>query len=281
MCHCLSVLTQSLLSVDRYAHVAAVYLPQGVSLRKYLYTSLPLSSFPLFPFSPHFPLLQSLPHSLLSLHSSLSFFPPSLSPISLSSLFSLPLLPPSPFSLLSLSSPSLSSPPPPPPTLNSQYTAVCNGQRLDWQLRGGHLDCVSSSGTSLSVQVLAEELAYNRQLQQFKMFIVDRPLDPSYKVLTISIIKRVRIFLKFVIGSSTKFRGYWVALIRKICEPIFIIPYGTAPLFVVLCNYEQLFAVQLSGSWGKKWTLVLGKSKQQQRLECVCTVAGDLRALFT
>jgi hypothetical protein len=65
--------------------------------------------------------------------------------------------------------------------LKDQYTAVCNGQRLDWQLRGGHLDCVSSSGTSLSVQVLAEELAYNRQLQQFKMFIVDRPLDPSYK----------------------------------------------------------------------------------------------------
>ncbi|CAI8012638.1 Ankyrin repeat domain-containing protein 27 [Geodia barretti] len=65
--------------------------------------------------------------------------------------------------------------------LKDQYTAVCNGQRLDWQLRGGQLDCVSSSGTSLSIQVLSEELAYNRQLQQFKMFIVDRPLDPNYK----------------------------------------------------------------------------------------------------
>ena len=30
--------------------------------------------------------------------------------------------------------------------------------------------------------VLGEELAYNRALQQFKMFILDRPLDPNYKV---------------------------------------------------------------------------------------------------
>ena len=59
---------------------------------------------------------------------------------------------------------------------------MCNGQKLEWQLHNGRLECVSSSGTSLSVVVLSEELAYNRQLRQFKMFVVDRPLDPNYKV---------------------------------------------------------------------------------------------------
>lgn len=62
---------------------------------------------------------------------------------------------------------------------------MCNGHKLEWQLRKGRLECVSSSGTSLSVAVLSEELAYNRQLQQFKMFIIDRPLDPNYKVQTV------------------------------------------------------------------------------------------------
>jgi hypothetical protein len=65
--------------------------------------------------------------------------------------------------------------------LKDQYSAMCNGQKLEWQLHNGRLECVSSSGTSLSVVVLSEELAYNRQLRQFKMFVVDRPLDPNYK----------------------------------------------------------------------------------------------------
>ena len=71
--------------------------------------------------------------------------------------------------------------------LYSQYSAMWNGQRLDWQLRNGHLQCVSSSGTNLSVPVISEELAYNKQLQQFKMFIIDRPLDPNYKVRTVRV----------------------------------------------------------------------------------------------
>ena len=33
-----------------------------------------------------------------------------------------------------------------------------------------------------TVQVLAEELAYNKSLRQFRMFVLERPLDPNYKV---------------------------------------------------------------------------------------------------
>lgn len=32
-----------------------------------------------------------------------------------------------------------------------------------------------------TVKVLAEELAYNKSLKQFKMFIIEKPLDPNYK----------------------------------------------------------------------------------------------------
>lgn len=65
--------------------------------------------------------------------------------------------------------------------LKDHFSAQWNGQKLDWQLCNGRLECMSTSGSSLSVAVLSEELAYNRQLQQFRMFIIDRPLDPNYK----------------------------------------------------------------------------------------------------
>lgn len=34
----------------------------------------------------------------------------------------------------------------------------------------------------MRVRVLGEELAYNKSLRQFKMFILEQPLDPNYKV---------------------------------------------------------------------------------------------------
>ncbi len=56
---------------------------------------------------------------------------------------------------------------------------------LTWQLNGSELQCMtagSNGSSSYHVTVIAEELAYNKSLKQFKMFIVDKPLDPSYKV---------------------------------------------------------------------------------------------------
>lgn len=55
---------------------------------------------------------------------------------------------------------------------------------LTWQLNGSELQCMtagSNGSSSYHVTVIAEELAYNKSLKQFKMFIVDKPLDPSYK----------------------------------------------------------------------------------------------------
>ena len=56
--------------------------------------------------------------------------------------------------------------------------------RLGWRLSDGALHCALPGNKSCdySVRVLAEELAYNRALKQFKMFIVEKPLDPNYKV---------------------------------------------------------------------------------------------------
>ncbi len=50
---------------------------------------------------------------------------------------------------------------------------------------GGRREGRDSVFATLTIQVLAEELAYNRSLQQFKMFVLDRPLDPQYKVCTL------------------------------------------------------------------------------------------------
>ena len=57
--------------------------------------------------------------------------------------------------------------------------------RHNWRLSGKTLHCVTNKKGSYdySVQVLSEELAFNKSLKQFKMFITDRPLDPDYKVL--------------------------------------------------------------------------------------------------
>lgn len=54
--------------------------------------------------------------------------------------------------------------------------------KLSWRLAGNSLYCMSASEAEYSVKVLGEELAYNKALKQFKMFIIDKPLDPTYKV---------------------------------------------------------------------------------------------------
>ncbi len=48
-------------------------------------------------------------------------------------------------------------------------------------MQGNSLQSLSAGGR-VEATVLSEELAYNRTLQQFKIFILDRPLDPEYKV---------------------------------------------------------------------------------------------------
>ena len=60
------------------------------------------------------------------------------------------------------------------------------GLKLSWRLSGNILHSINASGdtagSEYSAKVLAEELAYNKMLKQFRMFIIDRPLDLSYKV---------------------------------------------------------------------------------------------------
>ena len=70
---------------------------------------------------------------------------------------------------------------PHPPAHNSEYESIFANQRLKWRVKGNSLRCVSS-GVFIEATVLAEELAYNRSLRQYKMFILERPLDPNFKV---------------------------------------------------------------------------------------------------
>jgi hypothetical protein len=86
-------------------------------------------------------------------------------------------LSPSPASL----SHSLSPPPSVPVHNNSEYESIFVNQRIKWRVKGNSLRCVSS-GVFVEATVLAEELAYNRSLRQYKMFILERPLDPNFKV---------------------------------------------------------------------------------------------------
>lgn len=51
-----------------------------------------------------------------------------------------------------------------------------------WRLSGKALESINNSEVRMRVRVLGEELAYNRSLRQFKMFILEQPLDPNYKV---------------------------------------------------------------------------------------------------
>lgn len=63
---------------------------------------------------------------------------------------------------------------------NSVYESS-GPNKISWSLSGRVMSC-STDKSEYSVKVLAEELAYNKSLKQFKMFIVDKPLDPHYKV---------------------------------------------------------------------------------------------------
>ena len=53
--------------------------------------------------------------------------------------------------------------------------------KLEWKLCQNQLVCSSWKICELSVRVLSEELAYNKSLRQFKIFITERPLDPNHK----------------------------------------------------------------------------------------------------
>ena len=73
-------------------------------------------------------------------------------------------------------------------TITSSHSPLCSvykatgPSKLVWRLCGGSLLCTSKKISELCVRVISEELAYNRALKQFKIFIVERPLDPSHKV---------------------------------------------------------------------------------------------------
>ena len=54
---------------------------------------------------------------------------------------------------------------------------------MKWRMKDNRIKC-ESSGPFIEATILAEELAYNRSLRQYKMFILERPLDPNFKVCT-------------------------------------------------------------------------------------------------
>ena len=56
------------------------------------------------------------------------------------------------------------------------------GRRVIWRLSDKALESINNSEVRMRVRVLGEELAYNKSLRQFKMFILEQPLDPNYKV---------------------------------------------------------------------------------------------------
>lgn len=57
--------------------------------------------------------------------------------------------------------------------------------KLTWRLNGNELSTSGNGNgnSEYSVTVLAEELAYNKALKPFKLFITDKPLDPTYEVM--------------------------------------------------------------------------------------------------
>ena len=65
--------------------------------------------------------------------------------------------------------------------IHSRYHSVVGGQKVTWHMQGNLIQSLSGNGC-IEARVLTEELAYNKSLQQFKIFILDRPLDPEYRV---------------------------------------------------------------------------------------------------
>ena len=58
---------------------------------------------------------------------------------------------------------------------HSQFHTLVKGKRIPWRLADRILQSIGKEGV-IEAQVLAEELAYNKTLQQYRMFIVDRPM---------------------------------------------------------------------------------------------------------
>lgn len=76
------------------------------------------------------------------------------------------------------------------PSVYSVYEST-GATKLTWRLSGNELSCVTSTGNEscdYAVKVLAEELAYNKSLKQFKMFIIEKPLDPNYKASVVLVV---------------------------------------------------------------------------------------------
>ncbi len=67
--------------------------------------------------------------------------------------------------------------------MSSRYSSSVGGDQTTWDLEGNTLQC-DLDGRKVNATVLSEELGYNKGLQQFKIFVLDRPLDPDYTVGT-------------------------------------------------------------------------------------------------
>ena len=55
----------------------------------------------------------------------------------------------------------------------SEYNALVGGKRIHWKIVNNKLIC---SDRNAEIDIIAEELAYNKKYSQYKMFIIKSPL---------------------------------------------------------------------------------------------------------
>ena len=58
----------------------------------------------------------------------------------------------------------------------SEYNSLVGGKRVHWKLRDNKLVCLEKN---VEVGVVAEELAYNKKYNQYRLFVVSTPLTSS------------------------------------------------------------------------------------------------------
>ena len=61
-----------------------------------------------------------------------------------------------------------------------------NGKELSWKISEGAFHLQDKIAPEVKVPILSEEVAYNKQLKQYKIFLTQRPMDPLYKVPPVS-----------------------------------------------------------------------------------------------
>lgn len=109
------------------------------------------------------------------------------------------------------------------------------GSKLAWRLDENFLH---NESHDYKVKVLAEELAYNKSLKQFKMFIIDRPLDPSYKLK--ASVWCVLYTAELPLKQSTIFDALRVLFASERGQPLDKMAIPTCPFGGSLCTYCPL-----------------------------------------